>query len=598
MNTNPKFAWLFCFIPVAASWMFDLPQILAIPLKESYGLQESQVLFMYSIYSIPNLIFVFIGGFIVNKYGSIVFLACLLIALFGNSIFAIGIATNSYWSMLIGRLFVGMGSETGITASYYILTNYWRSDSLRFYNALIYIICQATTMVNLFLTPKIWLDTHSQFWPIVLSEMASVISIICFGFFWRLNPQVHSPVFIKDTDEETISELEKKTEDLSLTEKLSFSKFNLEPTTSSESYNSEQQDVVEIPKSGRVSFVRDKNDPSFMTCQLDDLNQDSLTIPSESNTHSENSQIIYDQPIQIDQKTTANFILKEKKLDPINAVNISDKNKKDNKAKKGTKNVFMKLKALLSKINISYVYLMVFNMTTASTYISCISFQTVFLTVFFKMDYEIAKNVGIAQPFFFILVIICWLFVSKYVNNDGSVLLFSSTLMTLNQIKTYVFTQPSEAMAFIHVILHGISGALYQSVFYVAVSKNLPKNYEGIAIAIMCLNNNLMNALCPLITGYLIGPQMTKVNSLDAIFFQIFLSQIGVLASLFYYIRENARINSIYCFVKKEESGNDDYLMQNHNKYYVENNTISEEESSTDWSAYRDSDMLINIKKT
>ena len=91
--------------------------------------------------------------------------------------------------------------------------------------------------------------------------------------------------------------------------------------------------------------------------------------------------------------------------------------------------------------------------------------------------------------------------------------------MTLNLVKTYVFTMPYESLALLHVILHGISGALYQSVFWVAVSKNLPKNYEGIAIAMISLSNNIMNSVCPIITGYLIGPKMNKVSSLDAIFF-------------------------------------------------------------------------------
>ena len=43
--------------------------------------------------------------------------------------------------MLIGRVFVGMGSETGITASYYILSNYIPKEQLRLYNALIFITC-------------------------------------------------------------------------------------------------------------------------------------------------------------------------------------------------------------------------------------------------------------------------------------------------------------------------------------------------------------------------------------------------------------------------------------------------------------------------
>ena len=158
-------------------------------------------------------------------------------------------------------------------------------------------------------------------------------------------------------------------------------------------------------------------------------------------------------------------------------------------------------------------------MTTASTYLSCISFQTTFLTVFYEIDYELAKNIQISQPFFFIVIVLCWIFISPYVKSDGLVLILSSALMTLNLLKTYIFRDPSVTLAFIHVILHGICGALYQSVLYNGVSKHLPAKYEGIGIAMVSLMNNVMNCICPIVNGYLIGPNMTKETSLNAILF-------------------------------------------------------------------------------
>ena len=44
-KTNPKYAWLFCLIPLAASWMYDFPQILSIPLQQELHLKEYQVLY-------------------------------------------------------------------------------------------------------------------------------------------------------------------------------------------------------------------------------------------------------------------------------------------------------------------------------------------------------------------------------------------------------------------------------------------------------------------------------------------------------------------------------------------------------------------------
>ena len=135
----------------------------------------------------------------------------------------------------------------------------------------------------------------------------------------------------------------------------------------------------------------------------------------------DNSQGYIEEPIRTDQKNGVNFIIKERlqNVDDFgNYRKIIDNNYSENKLK----TCCSKLKQICSQFNISYIYLMVFNMTTASTYIACISFQTVFLTVFYKIDYAMAKNIEIFQPLFFIVVIVCWLFVSKYIKNDGAVL--------------------------------------------------------------------------------------------------------------------------------------------------------------------------------
>ena len=97
----------------------------------------------------------------------------------------------------------------------------------------------------------------------------SVISIVCFIIFWRLNPQIHFPVAQKKDSPEKICEA--SNHDTAI-----ISKFELDPSVSSEDYKSELQDKVHSIKSnesGRVEFVRQiRADPEFMTCQLDTLN--------------------------------------------------------------------------------------------------------------------------------------------------------------------------------------------------------------------------------------------------------------------------------------------------------------------------------------
>lgn len=96
--------------------------------------------------------------------------------------------------MLVGRVFVGMGSETGITASYYIMSNYLPKDKLRQYNALIFIICTIASAGNLYIAPKLWIITKKLDYPLAVSEIANLVSVVTFLIFWCNNPYVREPV--------------------------------------------------------------------------------------------------------------------------------------------------------------------------------------------------------------------------------------------------------------------------------------------------------------------------------------------------------------------------------------------------------------------
>ena len=70
---GPKCGLIYVLVPFACAWVYDLPQTLSIPLGKIYNIPNSTVFLCYSFYSFPNLLFVFIGGFIVNSYGPIIF---------------------------------------------------------------------------------------------------------------------------------------------------------------------------------------------------------------------------------------------------------------------------------------------------------------------------------------------------------------------------------------------------------------------------------------------------------------------------------------------------------------------------------------------
>lgn len=69
---------------------------------------------LYSIYSWPNVVLCFFGGFLIDRWfgirlGAIIFSFFILA---GQLVFALGAITNKYWLALLGRFIFGLGGES------------------------------------------------------------------------------------------------------------------------------------------------------------------------------------------------------------------------------------------------------------------------------------------------------------------------------------------------------------------------------------------------------------------------------------------------------------------------------------------------------
>ena len=67
---------------------------------------------LYSIYSFPNIIFPFLGGFLMDKFGtrSLIYISSFLVTL-GQAIFAFGVSISNFPLALLGRGIFGCGGE-------------------------------------------------------------------------------------------------------------------------------------------------------------------------------------------------------------------------------------------------------------------------------------------------------------------------------------------------------------------------------------------------------------------------------------------------------------------------------------------------------
>jgi RsiW-degrading membrane proteinase PrsW (M82 family) len=227
-------------------------------------------------------------------------------------------------------VFVGMGSETGITASYYTLTNYIRPEDLRKYNAFVFIVCTAAAAGNLYISPKLWFINKTLNWPILISLIANLVSVIAFMVFWYSNPQVRVPVNNKITD--IIEE-----------EKMSI----LADEFGSQHRRISPDPMVHLSTTEGVSHPTESlKVPTMPTLQ----NRKPISVDGGRLEASPNQSII---------ATNASFSKRTTQI-------IKSKS-------------FPKLfKRFLTKFTTKFVALMIFNMTTSSAYLCAISFQTTF----------------------------------------------------------------------------------------------------------------------------------------------------------------------------------------------------------------------------
>ncbi|CAB3250098.1 unnamed protein product [Arctia plantaginis] len=105
---------LMCFLCFGSYFCYDSPGALADNFKNDSHLNTSQFALLYSIYSWPNVVLCFIGGYLVDRYfgvrlGTVIYMTIVFV---GAVLFALGVYINTYWLMILGRFVFGIGGES------------------------------------------------------------------------------------------------------------------------------------------------------------------------------------------------------------------------------------------------------------------------------------------------------------------------------------------------------------------------------------------------------------------------------------------------------------------------------------------------------
>lgn len=105
---------LMCLLGFGSYFCFDNPGALQDNFMDDLQMSTSKFVLLYSIYSWPNVVLCFIGGFLLDsvfgiRLGTVIYMALTLI---GQIIFASGAMINAFWLMMLGRFVFGIGAES------------------------------------------------------------------------------------------------------------------------------------------------------------------------------------------------------------------------------------------------------------------------------------------------------------------------------------------------------------------------------------------------------------------------------------------------------------------------------------------------------
>ncbi|MBI4463024.1 MAG: MFS transporter [Acidobacteria bacterium] len=149
---------------------YDSIGALAPLMIEGMGIGREQIGMLYSFYSWPNVIMVFIGGFLIDRLGtrvmSLVFSALIVL---GASLVALA---PLFWLMLAGRVIFGIGAESLIVCQSAILAKWFKGRELAFAFGLSLTFMRLGTLFSF--NTEAWIAEQFQSWRIALWVAAAL----------------------------------------------------------------------------------------------------------------------------------------------------------------------------------------------------------------------------------------------------------------------------------------------------------------------------------------------------------------------------------------------------------------------------------------
>ncbi|KAK5578977.1 hypothetical protein RB653_008653 [Dictyostelium firmibasis] len=147
-----------CLITLGSYYIYDIPAALQTGIESLYKIHNVEWNLLYSVYSFPNMIIVFFGGYFIDnvfglKKGAIIF-CCLVMA--GQIIFSVSSNLKLFWLALVGRTIFGLGGESlSVAQSTFCATWFKGRGDINFAFAITLAFSRIGSAINFQISPRI-----------------------------------------------------------------------------------------------------------------------------------------------------------------------------------------------------------------------------------------------------------------------------------------------------------------------------------------------------------------------------------------------------------------------------------------------------------
>jgi nitrate/nitrite transporter NarK len=181
---STKLRWfvlaLACLTNVGSFYSFDIPGALQNGMEDKLHIDDDAFAYVYSLYSLPNIILPFFGGIIVDKLGIRIALGVFsFILIIGQGIVTLGAYQLSYGVILAGRIVFGLGGECLSVAQSSVIAKWFMGKELSLALGASLCVGRLGSSANSVLSTSIYSWTNETLWiPFLVGLILCVVSWI------------------------------------------------------------------------------------------------------------------------------------------------------------------------------------------------------------------------------------------------------------------------------------------------------------------------------------------------------------------------------------------------------------------------------------